>query len=182
MRKKLFLLIILLSVVILSGCGKNMTAKEAVADYLEMYITLDNKVVSQLDEYVNKEDLSDDQKNTYKSILKKQYTTMNYNVIGETYNGDTAYVRVKVNVMDLYKVQKESDLYLEEHKDEFNDDNGVYDAGKYIAYKLKQMKEATETTEYEIEFKVVKTNNNWEVSQLSNDDLEKIHGIYNYEK
>ena len=182
MKKKLFLLIILFSVVILSGCGKNMTAKEAVSDYLEMYITLDNKVVSQLDEYVNKEDLTDEQKNTYKTILKKQYTTMNYNVIGETYNGDTAYVRTKINVMDLYKVQRDSDLYLEEHKDEFTDDNGEYDNTKYIAYKLKQMKEATETTEYEIEFKVVKTNNNWEVSQLSNDDLEKIHGIYNYEK
>ena len=35
--------------------------------------------------------------------------------------------------------------------------------------------------EYTIEFYVVKTSDGWVVSSLSDSDLEKIHGIYNYE-
>ena len=27
----------------------------------------------------------------------------------------------------------------------------------------------------------MKTNNKWEVEQLSNEELQKIHGVYNYE-
>jgi hypothetical protein len=44
------------------------------------------------------------------------------------------------------------------------------------------MKNATDTRNYEIEFKVVKEDGDWDVSQLSNDDLKKIHGIYEYEE
>ncbi len=44
------------------------------------------------------------------------------------------------------------------------------------------MKDATETVDYELELKVVKNNNDWDVTQLSVEDLEKIHGIYNYEE
>ena len=35
--------------------------------------------------------------------------------------------------------------------------------------------------EPKIDFYVVKTSNGWVVNSLSNSDLEKIHGIYNYE-
>ena len=35
--------------------------------------------------------------------------------------------------------------------------------------------------DYTIEFYVVKTSDGWTVSDLSKSDLEKIHGIYNYE-
>ena len=66
--------------------------------------------------------------------------------------------------------------------EEFNDDKGVYDVGKYLSYKLSQMQEATDTKDYEIEFKVIKNNGDWDVSQLSDDNLKKIHGIYEYEE
>ena len=143
---------------------------------------MDSKVVDQLNEFVDKEDLDDEQKKMYKEILKKEYSTLTYEIKDETYDGDRAYVKTKIKVMNLYKVQKDSLDYFEEHKEEFNDENGKYDKGKFLTYKLSRMKEATETITYEIEFKADKNGNNWEVVQLSNEDLEKIHGIYEYEE
>ena len=44
------------------------------------------------------------------------------------------------------------------------------------------MKEVNETISYNIVFKVIKTDGKWQVEQPSNETLEKIHGIYNYEQ
>lgn len=166
----------------LTGCMGNKTAREAVSDYLEMYITLDSKVVDQLNEFVDNEDLTDEQKVVYKDILKKQYSTMTYSILDETYDGDTAYIKTKINVRDLHKVQEDALEYYNNHKPEFNDEAGIYNKSLFLDYKLNEMKNANEMTSYEIEFKVEKDGNNYEVSQLSNEDLEKIHGIYNYEE
>jgi hypothetical protein len=182
MKKKIFGLILLLSGFILIGCGEEMTPMQAVDDYLQRYITLDDSIMEQLDEFVNNEDLTDDQKKIYRDILKKQYGSLTYTLKNEKIDGDTAYVKADIKVIDLYKVQKKSLEYYETHKDEFNDDSGAYDVGKYLSYKLSQMKNATDTRNYEIEFKVVKEDGDWDVSQLSNDDLKKIHGIYEYEE
>ncbi len=182
MKKKIYILLIIISGILLVGCTNSMTAREAVRDYLEMYVTLDNKVIEQIDEYVENEEFNEEQKKIYKEILKKEYSTLSYEILNETYDGDVAYVKTKVKVMDLYKVQKDSSDYYENHKKEFNDEKGIYDKSKFLTYKLKQMMDATETTTYEIEFKVIKEDNNWNVSQLSNEDLEKIHGIYKYEE
>ncbi len=180
MKKKISIIIILILGIILSGCGKNLTAREAVRDYLEMYVTLDNRVVEQLNEFVDKEDLDDEQKKMYKEVLKKEYSTLTYTLEDETYDGDRAYVKAKIKVMNLNKVQKDALDYFDEHKEEFNDEEGRYDKGKFLTYKLSRMKEATETITYEIEFKADKNDGRWEVVQLSNEDLEKIHGIYEY--
>ena len=48
-----------------------------------------------------------------------------------------------------------------------------------MTYKLDRMKNETKTITHTIEFKVIKNGDIWEVTQLSTEDLEKIHGIYN---
>ena len=58
---------------------------------------------------------------------------------------------------------------------------GKYDAEKFITYKLDKMKETNEKTSYTIDFYVVNTSDGWTVSSLSNSDIEKLHGIYDYE-
>ena len=49
-----------------------------------------------------------------------------------------------------------------------------------IDYKLDTMKKYDKTVTYSIEFKVKKENNKWQVEDLSDTDVEKIHGIYDY--
>ena len=183
MKKKILGLVLLCcTLLLITGCGEEMTPKQAVNDYLQKYITLDDSITDQLNEFVDNEDLTDDQKSVYKEILRNQYTSLTYTIKDEDIDGDTAYVTVEIKVRDLYKVQKDSLAYYEEHKEEFNDENGIYDKVKYLTYKLNQMKDATETTSYVVEFKVVKNNGDWDVAQLSDETLEKLHGIYNYEE
>lgn len=176
------ILVTLLGVcLILSLGGCKSDASMAVEDYLAKYNALDVDVLTDMNTIIASENLTDENKSVYEGIFKKQYTDMTYSIVSEEYDGDEAIVKAKVKVYDLYKVQKNTTTYLANNADEFNDENGVYDVQKYMQYKLEQMKNATETVEYTIDFYVVKTSDGWRVTAPSNADLEKIHGIYDYE-
>lgn len=178
MKKKILGIFLLICAFLLVGCGEKLTPTDAVRDYLELYVTLDDSVIDQLNEFVDKEDLTDEQKKVYKEILRNEYSSLTYSIENEKIEEEVAYVKVKINVKDLSKVQNEALKYYEDHKEEFNDEEGKYDRSKFLDYKLLRMKDATDTVMHEIEFKVVKNGDNWNVSQLSNTDLEKLHGIY----
>ncbi len=182
MKKIVITLMIVLNCIILCGCEKDMSAREAVTDYLENYITLDSSVVDQLNSFVDSENLTEEQKLTYKEVLRRQYSSLTYDIQNERYEGNMAYVKTKVNVINLYKAQQDALAYYSKHIDEFNNDAGIYDKNLYTDYKLEQMKKENETINYEIEFKLIKNGNEWEVEQLSSADLEKIHGVYNDEE
>ena len=183
MKKIIVCLVLFLSSFLLIGCGEEMTPTQAVRDYLESYVTLDDHIVNQLNEYVdNNDELTTEQKSVYKEILRSQYSSLTYDIQNEDIDDNVATVKVKINVKNLYKIQKETNEYYENNKDLFNDEDGVYDVAKFVDYQLDKMKAATETVDYEIELKVVKSDDDWDVTQLSTEDLEKIHGIYNYEK
>ena len=178
--KKVFSGIIMLMLVLsLSGCTK--TARTAVEDYLAMYTSLDEKVLTDMGNVIESENLTDENKGVYESIFKKQYSDLSYEITNEEYSGDEATITAKISVYDLYKAQTDATNYLSSHPEEFNDDQGIYDVQKFFEYKLEQMKNADDKVEYTIDFYVVKNGNDWVVSSLSNTDLEKIHGIYNYE-
>lgn len=176
MKKLLSLLVIMIS---LAGCS-NMSAKGAVEGYLSKYKTLDSEVLVSLDEVVDNESFSNQNKDTYKEILKKQYKDISYEIIDERYDGDTAYITVKISVYDLYSAEKDANDYLLEHEDEFKSD-GTYDYDKFIEYKLGKMKEVTNKVEYSVIFTVNKEDNKYIVLQPTDNDLLKIHGIYNYD-
>lgn len=177
MKKILLIVIILFSLV---GCG-GKTAKSAAESYLMKYRNLDSEVLVDLENIIETENLTRNQEEKYRDILKKQYSDLKYEIIDETYDGDTAVVKAKVEVYDLYKAQSDSADYLNDHMDEFKDESGAFNNSSYLDYKLENMKKTTETVEYTIEFNVVKNeNNNWKVIDLTQEDLEKIHGIYNY--
>ncbi len=173
-----------ISVILLTGCslGMSNTPSKAVETYLDRYINNDDVILAELDDYANNQtNLTDEQKETYKEVLKKQYSDLTYEIENEEYSGDTAVVTVKISVYDLYKVQQDADTYFTDHNDEFLDADGNYDEDLYMSYRLEQMKNATDKVEYTINVNVSKVDNAWSVDQLSNEDLQKIHGIYNYE-
>ena len=63
----------------------------------------------------------------------------------------------------------------------FNDETGIYDVNKYLNYKLERMQMVTDRVEYIITFTVIKEDGEYVVSQPTEIDLQKIHGIYNYD-
>ena len=180
MKKKIFLIVSLLLLVVGCGCMKK-TAKGAVQDYLNQYKNLSAKVISDMDDVIDNENLTDTQKEKYRDVLKKQYQDLKYDIVSEKYDGDNATVDVKIKVDDLYKVQKDANDYLTTSGDEFKE-NGVFSNDLFMDYKLDKMKKTMDTIEYNITFNVTKDDKgNYKVSDLSNTDLEKIHGVYNYD-
>ena len=180
MKKKIFLIVSLLLLVVGCGCMKK-TAKGAVQDYLNQYKNLSANVISDMDDVIDNENLTDTQKEKYRDVLKKQYQDLKYDIVSEKYDGDNATVDVKIKVDDLYKVQKDANDYLTTSGDEFKE-NGVFSNDLFMDYKLDKMKKTMDTIEYNITFNVTKDDKgNYKVSDLSNTDLEKIHGVYNYD-
>lgn len=177
------ILVLIISLLFIGGCAKPLTAKEVVEEHLEKYRSSSKEVMAALDEYVSSEDdLNDSQKEVYKEVLKKQYKNIKYKVVNETYDNNDALITTEITVFDLYKAQKEADEYLSEHQSEFYTSDGAYDKSKFLDYKLSLMKDYTYFTDYTIDFHVVKNDKDkWEVLELSNSDLEKLHGIYKYE-
>lgn len=179
MKKIFYLVIIIFSIFLLTGCQDSATV--AVENYLNKYNALDDSVLSDMNSVIDRENLNDENKKIYEDILKKQYSDLKYEITNENYAGDEATISVKITVYDLYSIQDETNNYLVNNQDEFNDENGEYDVQKYLNYKLGKMSEVTKRTDYTIDFYVINSDSGWVVSSLSNSDIEKIHGIYNYE-
>ena len=184
MKKILKVMLVLVFAITLAGCScMQKTAKDRVEEFLDQYRNLSANVLGDLDEVIDAETtLSEDQKEKYRDVLKKQYSDLKYEITNEEYDGDTAVVEAKITVYDLYKAQKDASTYLENNRDEFNDENGTYDSSKFMDYRLEEMQNMNDTVEYTINFNLTKDDDgNWQISELSQEDLEKIHGIYNYD-
>ena len=181
MKKVLSILLVFL-VMICIGCGSKSTARSTVIDYLDKYNMVDDKVMEELDDYIKEEDLTKEQKEKYKKILKKQYESMVYEIKNETYEDEKAYVNVGITVFDLYEVQQLALSYLNNHPEEFLDDEGNYDKNKFMDYKLDQMEQVEKRVSYDLVMILEKDNGMYKLEPLTNEDLQKIHGIYNYEE
>ena len=175
MKKILGIILVLLLV---TGCGKN-TARDAVEKYLKKYKALDSEVLVDMEGVIDKENLNSSNQDKYRDVLKKQYQDLSYEILEEEYDDEVSYVTVKISVYDLYQAQEDASVYLENNRDEFNDENGDYSEEKFLEYKLDQMKDTTDKVEYTIIFTVIKENDKYVVEQPTENDLMKIHGIYN---
>ena len=172
------IIVCVLVMLMVTGCGMN-SASNAVTKYLKKYKTLDSEVLVDLESVIEKENLDEGEQDKYREVLKKQYKDLEFEIVDEEYDEEVGYVTVKIKVYDLYQAQKDATVYLENHRDEFNDENGVYDQDKFTSYKLDKMQNMNDKIEYTIIFTVNKEDDKYVVVQPTDNDLEKIHGIYN---
>ena len=170
----------MLVMMLVVACGKNKSAYDTVSDYLDLYRNNDAKVIEQLNNFVNEEDLTAEQKDLYIEAIKREYQSLEYEMVSEKYDEDYAYIVARVTVLNLNKAQRDAYQYFIKNENEFKKEDGNVDLEKYTTYKLERMKEANEYVTYDINFKLKNTNGKFEVMQLNNEDLEKIHGIYSY--
>ncbi|MFI3260377.1 MAG: hypothetical protein R3Y13_01515 [bacterium] len=179
--KKTLLSILLLICIV--GCTSIQTASSVVEDYLSSYQNLEYQILVDMETVINSEDLlTDDQKQIYREILKKQYSDLYYEVIYERYNNDEAIVGVNITVYNYYETQKESGEYLSSNPNEFNNEDGKYDVSLYMDYKLSMYQSDINRITNYCEFLLIKEDGIWKIKEINNDVLEKIHGIYNYEQ
>ena len=191
MKRLSKVLLSLFFVLVLVGCG-NMTntPTKKVEEFLGKYQSMDSEVMAQLDKVISDDtDMNDKQKKKYRALLEKQYQNLSYKIKNESIEGDNATVDVEISVLDYATAQAEAKKYYEEHKDEFKDKNKddslvegaeetIEKTTAYIDYKLKQLENVNDKTKYNITFNLEKDNGKWKVKDLSDEDIEKIHGLY----
>ena len=173
------LLVVIGSIFALVGCSFNAnmdnTPTKQVEKYLNDYQTLSSNVLSELDSIVDQETMFDeDQKVTYRDILKKHYQDLTYTIKEETVNGDKATVEVEIEVNDYTKALKDADSYKTTNADEFNDENNNYDESKFIDYRLKALKDNKERVKYTIYFSLTKIEDDWTLDSLTETEEQKI--------
>ena len=160
---------ILVIILLLVGCGKK-TARDKVTMFLDQYKTLSASVIGELEKNLSEEEWSDEQKDKYRMVIKRQYKDLEYEILNERYNGNLTFIEVKVTVYDYYKASIDDEYY--------NIENDI----SYLDYKLDRMQNINDRISYNIIFNVEKDENNeYQIIDLSNTDIEKIHGIYNYD-
>ena len=164
--KKIILLptIIIICMCFLAGCDLANTPTSQVEEYLSKYQRLDKTI--DINEFllIDEENLTENKKEEYQKLIKKQYRNLSYSIKGEEIDGNKAKVTAEITVLDYGREIRK----LEEEKD--------LDYSKKLLENLKKVKKKVT---YTIKFKVEQDENNqWKVEPLGKDDQEKLLGIY----
>lgn len=168
MKKILSLFIFLL---LLVGCSLSNSPTSKVEDLLTKYQMLDKDIKDGIEEVVNEETLTSNQKERYRKIIEKQYKNLTYQVKEEKIDGDTSTITTEIEVIDYKKAINEAVSKYQGKTD--------YTIEEYNNTKLDALEKAKEKVKYTIEFEVKKDNNdNWKLSSLSNETIKKIQGMY----
>lgn len=209
--KKLFVFISCIIITfILSGCSMDNTPTKRVENFLDNYTNNSQSVLKDLKEMVDSDSLmNDDQRTTYSDIMKRQYKDMTYEIKDETIDGDNATVTAEIEVYDYYKINRDSQEYFNNNRNEFKEDTndkddkneglvekaaeGVKEAAqdvkdavdgisssKYIDYRLKNLQNANDRVKYTIDFTLRKVNDKWVLNELDDATRQKIHGLYEH--
>ena len=103
---------------------------------------------------------------------------MTYKRKDETIDGDKAVVTVEIIVLDLGKIIKETENYKNNHIEEFKNEDGNYDEGKYINYLISRLKVAKEKARYTFDINLTKIDKKWKIDGIDSETEDKILGIY----
>ena len=181
MKKILFGVISIITLILLTGCGMDNTPTMKVENFLNNYKNLDEVVINQMGDIINIDTMMDEvQKNEYKEILKRQYKDLSYTIKNETIDGDRAVITTEIEVYDFYKVNNLSELYYTTNPDKFIDESGNLVNSKYIDYRLSELKSSNEKIKYTIDFTLRKIDKNWIIDDIDEVTRQKIHGLFSY--
>ena len=179
MKKIQLFFITILMLILTTACSLGSTPTSAVERLFARYNNNDEEIMVELDDYINTSNLTKEQNKKYKEIYLKQFRDLKYEIKEEVIDGDTATVTTQITVYDYFKAENDANNYLTTNSDEFMTE-GVYDESKFTDYKLKELEKVNDTVDYTIDFTLTKVDNEWVVNELTNEQLEKIHGVYEY--
>lgn len=197
------LIILGATIIFLTGCGATLnTPTGAVEEFLGKYQNMDKEVLAQLDRVITSDNsMSDEQKKDYRDLMITQYKNLSYKIKNEDVVEEEAEVDVEIEVLDYASTINQSRTYYRNHTEEFekkeenntNQDNGndgiandigegiveaIDNISSFIDYKIKNLKGVTNTTTYTMTFYLTKIDNEWVVEDISDVDIQKIHGLY----
>lgn len=172
----------LFAITLLTGCEDiSNTPTKQVEGFFNKYQTLDQDVLDDLDRVTSEEDsFSEENREKYREIIKKQYKNLTYKIKDEEVNADVAVVTVEITVIDFSKVLAEAKDYKNKNPEEFVDSNGEYQETLYSDYVISKLEDAKEKVKYTLEIKLSKIDKKWKIDGISEEIEDKILGIYEY--
>lgn len=167
----------LLALTIITGCScsntEMKTPTEAVENFLDKYKNNDAAVISDLQDTLSADlTMTDNERSDYEEFMKNHYRDLNYKVLNETINNDSATVETEVTVRSYAEAINDANAYRNENASEFDEDN------TFASYRLDHLKEVTTTETYVINFRLTKENGEWKVDPLTSDEESQINGFY----
>ena len=168
MKKILGVFIFLL---LLVGCSLSNSPTSKVEDLLSKYQSLDSDIKNGIDNVLEEETLTNNQKERYRKLIEKQYKNLTYQIKDEKIDGDTAIITTEIEVLDYKKATNETSTYYSDKKD--------YTVEEYNDTKLNNLEKIKDKVTYTIDFEVKKDKDgNWQLSSLNNETIKKIQGMY----
>lgn len=174
-------IITLLSIILLTGCTTldiSNTPTKKVEEFLNKYQILDEEILNELDNVIEKKTkLNSENKEEYRNLIKKQYKDMQYTIKEETIDGDEAKVTAQIIVKDFTKIINDAENYKRENMKEFYENN-TYNDNLYKKYLLDKLKDAKDRVTYTLDFTLKKENTKWRLDPITEEIEDKILGIY----
>lgn len=159
-------LLSLIFIIALTGCNSiSNTPAKRVENYFYKYQTLDKSVLDDLKKTLTYDGIAEKDMNDYLEFMKKHYQDLTYEIKNQKIDGDKATVEVLITTRNYSSAISNAEA----------NKNDVYD---FSAYRLDEMKKVKETTQYTLYITLTKKENKWKIDQLSNEDLNKINGLY----
>lgn len=159
---------LLLSLILITGCSNLMnTPIKRVEELLYKYQSLDSSVVLELETTVNKfVELTTQEQELYIDAIKRQYSSLTYDIKDEVIDGNIAEVIVIIEVYDYNSAIKEII------------NNQDYDASLLTQLQLENMLSYSKKITYQLTIYLTKINDIWEIDGLVDIDKQKLMGIY----
>ena len=150
---------------------------KVVEDYLEKYKDLDDSVTDRLP-YELSPNITDTQKDNYKSIIEKQYLNFSYVIKDSDISEDSANIYVTFEVFDYIGTIEKATNYISLNTNEFVDDTGTVNDYNVTDYKLEQLEKCSDKQNVTIIFILNNNDGNWILNDISDNDLMKIQGLF----
>lgn len=163
--KKIFAVLVLF----LTGCTNLMnTPIKRVEELLYKYQSFDDTILLELESNASGFlDFSEEEKSLYIAAMKRQYTSLSYDIKDEVIDGNVAEVTVVIEVYDYNLAIKK--ISLEED----------YDFSKITKLQLESLLGANDKIIYHLSIYLTKIDGVWKIDGLVEIDKQKLMGIYN---
>lgn len=162
-------LALFLTLTFLVGCSLSNTPTSQVENLFSKYQKVDKDIDDDIEEMLQEETLTNEQKERYRKILENQYKNLTYEIKDEIIDGETATVVVQIEVLDFKKAINS-----------LNSQNDInFDILEYTNKKLDILENTKDKVVYTLNINVAKDNDgNWKILSLSNENIKKIQGMY----
>ena len=150
------------------ACSMSNTPTSKVEALFSKYQSLDTDISRGIDNILDEQNLTDENRLRYRNLLEKQYKNLSYEITDEKIDGNNATVTVSLDVLDYRS--SISDLTF---------DSTIYTKETFDNEKLNRLENTNNKVTYTLEFTLTKDEEgSWHLNALTNEQIRKIEGMY----